>query len=114
MVRIGQVQKPHKGCPSRLALRCRSGEGVVKVDRYSEVRAYSSSDRQGEPSTWEESWGSPGQGLRNQTLEGQKPKGGAGGRRPKTPCGDKAIPAGSNLETEARRAGLTRKRRRYR
>jgi len=106
MVGSGQVQEPHKGCLGRFGTLVLVGQGAVKIDRYSEVRATPSGDYQGWPSTREELRRSPGQGLRSDDPRGAKPKGGAGGCRPKMPCGRQAFPAGVNLETEARRTGL--------
>jgi len=107
MVGSGQVQEPHKGCFGRFGTPVPVGRSAAKVYRYSEVQAGPLGDRQERPSTREEYRRSPGQGLRSDHPRGAKPKGGASGSRPKTPCGRKAIPSGVNLETEARRAGLT-------
>jgi len=107
MVGSGQVQEPHKGCLGRFGTPVLVGQGAVKIDRYSEVQAIPWGDYQGWPSTREEFQGSLGQDLRSHDPRGEKPKGGAGGCRPKTPCSRQALLAGVNLETEALRTGLT-------
>jgi len=113
VVWIGQVQEPHKGCLGWPTLRCGSGGArrrSIDTLRRRRIRWVTARTREARERRPGEVWVK----VFVAGPKGANPMGGASGPRLKTPCGRQALSEGVDPGTEACRAGLTLRRRKYR